>query len=272
MRTIVADRDLSNVPQPADFESSLIKAVARVVPASASPMSALKSAASEAKWMAFAAAAMEPERSKRIIEGLRMHAQATAGLFAAAKAMHEGPLIINVGPHTIDVPTRHDPDLKRYVTPSRWTAGLYAACAVREERTIKTLLGLAPEPSELAIKGLRELMQRSPAAGETLRAAEIANAHQDDEVTALELPVLALAACIHNGEPRAINEALAHALERHRAYWTSVDPDTGSNRRDDVDGFLALGPLGLACLAHDRGVPIEVESDYAPGWIIRREW
>jgi hypothetical protein len=34
----------------------------------------------------------------------------------------------------------------------------------------------------------------------------------------------------------------------------------------------ALGPLAIACMAHDAGMPIEVESEYLPQHLLRRSW
>jgi hypothetical protein len=62
------------------------------------------------------------------------------------------------------------------------------------------------------------------------------------------------------------------ALLEHRAFWAQP-PSAGGvtdDHREHAHGVLALGPLGLACLAHDRGIPIEVESPYIPKWIVRR--
>lgn len=63
------------------------------------------------------------------------------------------------------------------------------------------------------------------------------------------------------------NQALAESLELHKAYWSADD-----TRADDVDGYLALGPLAIACLAFDAGFPIEVESDYLPKHLLERTW
>ncbi|WP_242581742.1 immunity 49 family protein [Streptomyces sp. MST-110588] len=62
------------------------------------------------------------------------------------------------------------------------------------------------------------------------------------------------------------NQALAEALELHKAYWSRED------RSDDIAGYLALGPLAMACLAYDAGFPIEVESEYLPIRLLDRSW
>lgn len=66
---------------------------------------------------------------------------------------------------------------------------------------------------------------------------------------------------------RGFNQGLTEALELHRAFWTATEEREGS-----VQGCIALGPLAIACLAHDAGFPIEVESDYIPGELLNRVW
>ncbi|MBN6041231.1 immunity 49 family protein [Amycolatopsis sp. 195334CR] len=60
-------------------------------------------------------------------------------------------------------------------------------------------------------------------------------------------------------ENAGFNDSLANALDLHKRYWTAEE-----ERVRDPEGFVALGPLAIACLAHDAGVTIEVESDYLP--------
>ncbi|MEU4504031.1 immunity 49 family protein [Streptomyces sp. NPDC024089] len=62
------------------------------------------------------------------------------------------------------------------------------------------------------------------------------------------------------------NQALAEALELHKAYWSTPE------RSGDIAGFLALGPLAIACLAYDAGFPVEVESEYLPVRLLDRSW
>ncbi|MFE3000419.1 immunity 49 family protein [Nocardia sp. NPDC059246] len=65
----------------------------------------------------------------------------------------------------------------------------------------------------------------------------------------------------------AFNRELMRALELHRGYF-----DTDANR-GNMEGVVSIPLLGLACWAHDRGVPIDVESDYAPNFFIQNsDW
>ncbi|MEU1656177.1 immunity 49 family protein [Streptomyces griseofuscus] len=63
------------------------------------------------------------------------------------------------------------------------------------------------------------------------------------------------------------NQALVEALELHKGYWTADE-----ERAKDPEGRVALGPLAIACLAYDGGIPIEVESDYLPKHLLQRGW
>ncbi|MFE3442187.1 immunity 49 family protein [Nocardia sp. NPDC059180] len=63
------------------------------------------------------------------------------------------------------------------------------------------------------------------------------------------------------------NQALAEAVRLHKKYWT-----TNEDRENSNEGYLALGPLAITCLAYDAGFPIEVESDYLPSALVERKW
>ena len=64
----------------------------------------------------------------------------------------------------------------------------------------------------------------------------------------------------------AFNQALVKALEFHKKHWDKKKFKNVSR------GFLALGPLALASIAYERGINIEVESDYIPEYIVQREF
>ncbi|MFJ4502134.1 immunity 49 family protein [Streptomyces sp. NPDC088864] len=63
------------------------------------------------------------------------------------------------------------------------------------------------------------------------------------------------------------NQALFEALELHKSYWTTTD-----DREASVEGYVALGPLAIACLAYDADFPLDIESDYLPKHLLQRSW
>lgn len=87
-----------------------------------------------------------------------------------------------------------------------------------------------------------------------------------DYVMDLVVPEMEIFLHILSNDAASVNDALRKALALHESYWGE------ESRQDDFDGFLALGPLAMAAIAHDRGIPIEVESGYMPAWLVRGEW
>lgn len=76
--------------------------------------------------------------------------------------------------------------------------------------------------------------------------------------------VAELVLALHADEGHAaFNKAYEQALLAHRQ--RVIDLHRESNSQD----FFAWVPMGIAALAHDRGVKVEVESDYAPLWMVR---
>ena len=63
-----------------------------------------------------------------------------------------------------------------------------------------------------------------------------------------------------------LNQALAEALELYREFWSTEENEESPN------GYVAIGPLGLASVAHDAGVPIEVTSEYLPQHLHNGAW
>lgn len=69
-------------------------------------------------------------------------------------------------------------------------------------------------------------------------------------------------------EPGKFDAALIHALELHREFWSS----DMEGRSMDARGLVALAPLALACLAHDGGLSVDVESPFLPTHVLKRDW
>lgn len=63
------------------------------------------------------------------------------------------------------------------------------------------------------------------------------------------------------------NAALIESVTWHKEYWTG-----DSDRALSSEGLVALGPLAMACLAHDAGFPLAVESYYLPKALLEGAW
>jgi hypothetical protein len=68
-------------------------------------------------------------------------------------------------------------------------------------------------------------------------------------------------------EADQFNAVLADTLTWHKEYWTGDEARSMSS-----EGLVALGPLAIACMAYDAGIPIEVESEYLPKALLKRSW
>ncbi|MBT2405622.1 immunity 49 family protein [Streptomyces sp. ISL-87] len=68
-------------------------------------------------------------------------------------------------------------------------------------------------------------------------------------------------------DAEAFNEALVDALTWHKEFWTADEARALSG-----EGLVALGPLAVACMARDAGMPIEVESEYLPKELLEFGW
>jgi hypothetical protein len=64
-------------------------------------------------------------------------------------------------------------------------------------------------------------------------------------------------------DPEAFNQALLAALEEHKKFYSK------KTERERAGGFLAMDLAALCALAHDTGLPIEVESEYLPMTLIQ---
>lgn len=92
--------------------------------------------------------------------------------------------------------------------------------------------------------------------------------HVDQELMSFVLyPPIILFYRYLRGDPAQFNEALVDAIKWHKSYWSGED-----DRAISSEGNVALGPLAIACLARDRGFPIEVDSEYLPKALLNYAW
>lgn len=250
--------------------------------ASQDPVSLLTSLASNGdSIITFSCAIDDRPRARR---GLRVCADAVTALFrlaahpnvATSFTIEDRAYTVTVGPHGM-------------AGPPEWRNGFSAACALRHSAALTELVGASDDTLNASsmsaawdasayphIHALQSLTRREHEAGAQLRAArELAAANnRDAHYRDLIVAEIDLATALHEADAARFNAALERALVAHRTYWTQPPGpnDIVRNRPEYPDGFVALLPLALACLAHDRGIAVDVESAYIPSWIVRREW
>jgi hypothetical protein len=104
---------------------------------------------------------------------------------------------------------------------------------------------------------------------ETIRATDPDTLRVAPAEMVLEIlfPPMKLLGYLIQGEVENFNSALTESVELHKRYWTAT-----AERAKDPDGYIAFGPLAMACLAHEYGMPVDVESPYIPDGLISGDW
>lgn len=163
------------------------------------------------------------------------------------------------------------------VGPDGHRSAMELAAILRDDEALAALAAVPPTVLQTvrAVDGVSMLLDRAVAAafrqrpeaeavvGAALRALDDRRGKATGRVAGpvganeLEGELLCLRALVR-GDSRELNQALFRALEDHKRRWSQPDA------AEDALGFLAWGPLAIAAVAHDRGLRVEVQSDYLP--------
>lgn len=192
----------------------------------------------------------------------------------------EGSYEIFVGEHE---PVMLPSGVTSYSSGISWLQGFYLAIACRETHLNDTLAQIpvailkqsstrSDEYLYLQIEALQSFWKGQ--ADTPQRVIEAMKATDPEQVKVgtvdaalnLAVPEIDLLFRLLENDATAFNEALVKALECHKKHWGK------KSLKNDPHGFLALGPLGLAAIAYERGISIEVESDYIPKYIIQGDF
>ncbi len=123
------------------------------------------------------------------------------------------------------------------------------AVSMLRDRAVAAAFRQRPEAEAVVAAALRAVDDRRGKA-----TGRVAEPNASSEV---ETELMCLRALVR-GDSRELNQALFRALEDHKRRWSAPDA------AEDALGFLAWGPLAIAAVAHDRGLRVEVQSDYVP--------
>ncbi|WP_325065088.1 immunity 49 family protein [Streptomyces apocyni] len=208
--------------------------------------------------------------------------QTGSALFAAGTAT-EGPVPCRIGSHG-EVKNLPATGPQPYLHAGAWVTSFYLAAICREN---ERLAQLAQVPVSFLRESGAEFDEYIYDWVETLQnfwfgrqdtwdklvaavngTAPAVARHADTELMLKILyPPLNIFYRYLRREQAEFNEALAESLRWHKEYWT-----TDEERSLSSDGLVALGPLAIACLAHDADMPIDVESDYLPKALLEYAW
>ncbi|WP_327263701.1 immunity 49 family protein [Streptomyces sp. NBC_01232] len=208
--------------------------------------------------------------------------QAGTALFAAGRAT-EGTVTCRIG---VNGEERELPATgpQEYLHAGNWLTTFYLAAICRENERVNQLAQVPlsflqrsdAEFDEYLYTWVESLQNRWFGRQETwdtlvraVNGTDPANVRIADKELMLKIlyPPLNLFHRYLSQESELFNEALAEALTWHKEYWTATEARARSG-----EGLVALGPLAIACMAHDAGMPIEVESEYLPKELLEFGW
>ncbi|MEU6578357.1 immunity 49 family protein [Streptomyces sp. NPDC046805] len=161
-----------------------------------------------------------------------------------------------------------------------WLTAFYVALVCRERERLTELgevpISLLRESGAVYdeyiydwVDALQTYWKQGPALGDKLTAAvngtnpEVLQVSDRSLTLRVLYPPLNLFHRLLRGDGERFDVELVKALEWHQEYWTA-DESTAAQ----VSGLVALGPLAMACLAHDGDIAVEVESGYIPKYLL----
>ncbi|WP_210582688.1 immunity 49 family protein [Streptomyces sp. GESEQ-4] len=165
-----------------------------------------------------------------------------------------------------------------------WLSAFWLACICREKKRMTELCqfpaaqlrqadGVFDEYIYHWVEALQAYWLKRPEFGDKLVAAvdgtdpgALRHAPRDG-VLQIMYPPMNLLTQLTRGDQNKFNTELAKTLEWHKYYWTHDE-----DRERDTEGLVALGPLGVCCLAVQAGFTITVESEYLPKHLLEGAW
>ncbi|MFJ8960785.1 immunity 49 family protein [Lentzea sp. NPDC102401] len=214
-------------------------------------------------------------------DSLCFAAEVGAAIYAVATAEEGTPVEITLRGKQIPV-TATGPVY--FASGGTWLTTNYLAAIARDVAKTEQLSAVPlevlhasgseePDYVFLMVDMFQKFNLQQPGVHEALNAALKATAPDEidpvhrEHVRVVAFPQLNMFHNIINaGREEQFNQALAEALELFRELWSTEENEESPN------GYVAIGPLGLASIAHDAGIPIEVTSEYLPPYLYNGSW
>lgn len=203
-----------------------------------------------------------------LCRALRIGAQAAAAIFALGSG--KGDIEFTLGDQHAKLAATGSTDATH---PGNWRTGWWLAHIV-DDRAAIDMLAATPidvlrrsssrtdECQYLFVEALQGFQTNASNWSNKLQAAldatdpENVKLSDEDFVLNILVPEMQMLFRVALGEIAPFETALEFALERHKKYWSK------GKRKQDPDGFLALGPLAISSVAFDAGIPVKIQSEY----------
>ncbi|MBA9001818.1 immunity 49 family protein [Thermomonospora cellulosilytica] len=208
--------------------------------------------------------------------------QAGTAMFTAALRT-EGTVEVRLGDSEVAIPATGP---RTWTHVGYWLDAMYLALICWEEERTNLLCSVPLDLLRASEKGaivaphlyawaesLQRFWRGEPGAHElvqqALDLAKPQNAEEPggDARVLLAMPPMILFGHLLADEDHEFNGALDEALRHHRMYWTSTPENARSS-----NGYVSLPLLAMTSLAHQKGVPIDIESPYIPMGLVDGRW
>ncbi|WP_030669608.1 immunity 49 family protein [Streptomyces rimosus] len=208
--------------------------------------------------------------------------QVGSALFISGAAA-EGPVPCRIGTEG-EVKNLPATGPEEYLHAGNWLTSFYLAAICRENERLNQLAQVpisflresGAEFDEYIyawVETLQNAWFRRPETWATLVTAINGTDPETAQIASKELmlkilyPPLELFHRYQRQEVDQFNATLVDAVTWHKEYWAANEARSLSS-----EGLVALGPLAIACMAYDAGMPIEVESEYLPKELLQFGW
>jgi Immunity protein 49 len=98
------------------------------------------------------------------------------------------------------------------------------------------------------------------------RLLEVHSTDDSDYSKFLKLPELLVWKSVLSMDSVSFKANMVNGLEKHKDFWGTTE------NRTSAHGWISLPLLQVAAYAHDHGMDLDVESDYIPDWLVKRQW
>lgn len=214
---------------------------------------------------------------EEIAFGIRAVAEAIVCRFAVMTGVERGLKVC-------DKPVILDKRPGQLVVGSQiWLTGFWLNLLRRDQRALSFLslisidamrasTTVSSEYSYRMVQILQALVAEDPRTGDLLMSAMDATDPDRFELVdaeyalSISVHILNVLGCALADDAKALTQSLEDGLEAFEEYWTQDD-----NRRREPSGFLALGLLGAAAYAYDRGLRFNIDSPLLPMWMLTGE-
>jgi hypothetical protein len=118
-----------------------------------------------------------------------------------------------------------------------------------------------------AKQGLNEAIKKFHETRQRTKYESILRENFDNHLT---LPLISVIEALNVADAKIFNERLKDALAKHHDFYK--EEKEGMGLPYDRFGWISFMLIAVCSYAHDRGIKIEIESDYLPMWLVRGDF